>query len=93
MLFFDTNKWLKQSILARNSYFWYIILNMLFTMRIITLFVILFTSVMSYAQIGIGTATPNSSAILDVESTSKGFLIPRLTATQRNSIYLRLLIL
>ncbi len=31
------------------------------------------------AQIGIGTSTPNSSAILDIESTTKGFLPPRLT--------------
>lgn len=31
------------------------------------------------AQVGIGTITPNSSSILDIESTTKGFLPPRLT--------------
>lgn len=40
----------------------------------------------SHAQIGINTNTPNSSAQLDVTSTDKGLLIPRMTATQRGSI-------
>jgi len=38
------------------------------------------------AQVGIGTATPNASAALDVTSTSKGFLMPRLTTAQRNTL-------
>lgn len=38
------------------------------------------------AQIGIGTSQPHASAIVDVESTNKGFLPPRLTKTERNSI-------
>ena len=37
------------------------------------------------AQIGVGTTTPNSSAALDVTSTSKGLLIPRMTTLQRNA--------
>jgi hypothetical protein len=36
--------------------------------------------------VGIGTATPHASAILDVNATDKGFLLPRLTTAQRNSI-------
>jgi len=40
----------------------------------------------AHAQIGIGTATPHGSAALDVSSTSKGFLLPRLTTTQRDAI-------
>jgi hypothetical protein len=36
--------------------------------------------------IGIGTATPNTAAILDLSSTTKGFAPPRLTTTQRNAI-------
>lgn len=40
----------------------------------------------STGQLGIGTATPAASAILDVSSTSKGFLPPRMTITQRNAI-------
>lgn len=31
------------------------------------------------AQVGIGTSTPDASSILDIESTSRGFLPPRLT--------------
>ena len=38
------------------------------------------------AQVGIGTTSPNASAELDVSSTTKGFLPPRLTTTQRNAI-------
>ena len=38
------------------------------------------------AQVGIGTTTPHASAILDVESSNKGFLPPRLTKAERNSI-------
>jgi len=37
-------------------------------------------------QIGIGTPTPAASAILDVSSTTRGLLPPRLTAAQRNAI-------
>jgi uncharacterized protein (TIGR02145 family) len=38
------------------------------------------------AQVGIGTTTPDASSILDVESTDKGFLPPRLTTAQRDAI-------
>lgn len=37
-------------------------------------------------EVGIGTATPAASAILDLTSTSKGILIPRMTAAQKNAI-------
>ena len=39
-----------------------------------------------YAQVGIGTSTPNASAQLDVSSTTKGFLPPRMTQAQRQNI-------
>ena len=39
-----------------------------------------------FAQIGIGTGSVNTSAQLEVASTSKGFLPPRMTTTQRNAI-------
>ena len=39
-----------------------------------------------FAQVGIGTATPNSSATLDLTSTSSGLLIPRMTTAQRTAI-------
>jgi len=38
------------------------------------------------AQVGIGTSSPASSSILDVTSTSKGFLPPRMTLAQRDAI-------
>ena len=38
------------------------------------------------AQTGIGTTTPNASAKLDVSSTNKGFLPPRMTYAQRTAI-------
>jgi hypothetical protein len=38
------------------------------------------------SAVGIFTATPNSSAVLDVNSTVRGFLPPRMTTTQKNAI-------
>lgn len=38
------------------------------------------------AQVGIGTSSPNAAAALDVVSTSKGLVPPRMTALQRNAI-------
>ncbi|HEY2727952.1 MAG TPA: tail fiber domain-containing protein, partial [Parafilimonas sp.] len=35
---------------------------------------------------GIGTTTPNKSSLLEVKSTTKGILIPRMTSTQKNAI-------
>jgi trimeric autotransporter adhesin len=35
---------------------------------------------------GIGTTTPDASSLLEIKSTSKGLLIPRMTLTQRNAI-------
>lgn len=37
-------------------------------------------------SVGIGTTTPNSSALLDITSTTKGLLMPRMTTVQRNAI-------
>lgn len=38
------------------------------------------------AQVGIGTTAPSPSAVLELRSTSRGFLPPRLTTTQMASI-------
>ena len=38
------------------------------------------------AQVGVGTTTPLPSAQLDVSSTTRGFLPPRMDSTQRNAI-------
>jgi hypothetical protein len=40
----------------------------------------------SNAQTGIGTPTPHASAKLEIASTEKGFLPPRMTSAQRTSI-------
>ncbi|GAB2963665.1 hypothetical protein GCM10027048_35960 [Hymenobacter coalescens] len=58
-------------------------------MRIyVILFVVLVTPRMAaQAQsVGIGTSTPSLSAALDIQSTSKGLLLPRLTAEQMLTI-------
>ena len=47
---------------------------------------VLLLSTFSFAQVGIGTTTPNASAILDITSTSKGLLPPRMNTIQRNAI-------
>ena len=50
------------------------------------LFLLLSSDVWSQNNVGIGTTTPDNSAILELYSTSHGFLVPRLTTTQRNAI-------
>lgn len=40
------------------------------------------------AQTGIGTTTPNAAAKLEIASTDKGLLIPRMTKAQREAITL-----
>lgn len=38
------------------------------------------------AQVGINTSSPDPSSVLDISSTKKGVLLPRLTTAQRNAI-------
>lgn len=42
----------------------------------------------AYAQnnVGIGTTTPNANSILEMQSTTQGVLVPRMTTVQRNAI-------
>lgn len=58
--------------------------NLRFTTTIISFII----SIASVAQVGIGTLTPDASSLLDVSSTSQGFLMPRLSSSQRDSILL-----
>ena len=49
---------------------------------------LLLGSMFSFSQIGLGTTTPNLSAQLDVTSTTKGFLMPRMTNLEKTAITL-----
>jgi hypothetical protein len=42
--------------------------------------------ILDSGNVGIGTASPNASAILELSSTTKGLLPPRLTTTQRDAV-------
>ncbi len=39
-----------------------------------------------HAQVGVGTSTPDPTAVLDVNSSNKGMLVPRMTQLQKNAI-------
>jgi hypothetical protein len=43
------------------------------------------STAIAQSNVGIGTTTPSPSAILDLTSTSMGFLVPRMTTTQRTT--------
>lgn len=45
-----------------------------------------FVSVCAFSQVGIGTNKPEGSSLLDLTSTSKGFLPPRMTYFQKTAI-------
>lgn len=51
-------------------------------------FIVLFSINQLRAQVAINTdgASPDASAMLDIKSTTKGLLIPRMTVTQRDAI-------
>ena len=55
-------------------------------MKQVTTIVAILVGFTMSAQVGIGTSSPNAAAALDVVSTSKGLVPPRMTAAQRNSI-------
>lgn len=40
----------------------------------------------SFAQVGIGTLTPDPCSVLDVTSITQGILLPRITTSQRDAI-------
>ena len=55
-------------------------------MKKITLIALMLFTALGYAQVGINTNTPDASSALEIESTTGGILIPRLTQTQRDAI-------
>jgi hypothetical protein len=54
--------------------------------QIFTLLAAVLVTASTYAQVGIGTTTPDASAALDSTPTTKGLLIPRMIETQRVGI-------
>lgn len=54
-------------------------------LRKLSLFIGIVVSINLHAQTGIGTTTPNASAKLEVASTNKGFLPPRVALTATNT--------
>lgn len=61
-------------------------ITLLIKEKIRLIFLFFLISLVSYAQIGIGTNTPSSKSILDVSSTNSGVLLPRVTTAQRSAI-------
>jgi hypothetical protein len=55
-------------------------------MKFISTIVSVIISISGFAQTGIGTTTPNASAKLDVYSTNKGFLPPRIALLSINDV-------
>lgn len=55
-------------------------------MKKITLITLMLFTAFGYAQVGINTNTPDASSALEIESTTAGILIPRMTETQRDAI-------
>lgn len=53
-------------------------------MRKSLIFLVFFLPIVANAQVGIGTTSPDASAQLEIQSSSKGFLLPRLALTGRN---------
>ncbi len=60
--------------------------NVLKFIGVALLVAIIATSGYAQSNVGIGTLSPDPSSILELESTDKGVLIPRVDSTQRNGI-------
>ena len=61
--------------------------NYSFRSILVLIFSFFLLSQSSFAQnVGIGTTTPDASAMLDVSASDKGLLVPRMASTERNSI-------
>jgi hypothetical protein len=54
--------------------------------QIFTFLAAVLVTAATYSQVGIGTTNPDGSAALDITSTTKGLLIPRMTNVQRQAI-------
>src|SRR5690554_1705058 len=52
---------------------------------IILMIFVLLLKANTYSQVGIGTTNPDPSSVLDVQSTNKGLLIPRVSLNNINT--------
>lgn len=57
-------------------------------MKKLFLSVIILWTINSLSQVGIGTTNPHNTSILELKSSTQGFLAPRLSTTERNAISL-----
>ncbi len=57
-----------------------------YTLKEISLVALLFIASISQAQVGIGNTNPAATSMLDITSTEKGLLVPRMTTAQRTAI-------
>ena len=57
------------------------------TLKLLLIAVVLMTGFGLQAQQGIGTATPNDNAALEIESPDKGVLIPRISLTSSSTLF------
>ena len=59
----------------------YIISKEIYYMKLMFVAALLFFPWKGFTQVGVGTTTPNSAAVLDISSLDKGLLIPRIPLT------------
>jgi hypothetical protein len=52
----------------------------------LTLILVITCIASAFPQVGIGTTAPEPSSMLDVTSTARGLMLPRMTASQRDAI-------
>lgn len=46
---------------------------------------LLLAATVTQAQVGIGTISPNTTAVLDITASAKGLIVPRMTTVQRDA--------
>src|SRR5690554_1751753 len=56
---------------------------------VVSLFIGSFSLLNAQDNVGIGTTTPEATAVLDVSANDKGMLVPRLTTAQRVELHLQ----
>ena len=60
--------------------------NLNLKIAILTIITVISFNYNAFSQVGIGTVTPDASSMLDISSTEKGMLAPRMTTAERVAI-------